>query len=190
MYRCPNPLCGREIELEWRYCSYCRVRLQWECESCGMRFDVGKRMSCPFCGALIKGREENKHRESFQERERRREERFWALQWPEEKVIGVVLSPISKTFFQKLRERDREAYARVYDALCQIWVHREETGSVLLPKKGGCVYLMGEMEHGEKAWVSAILREAGLGRFLDEYETKLALKEAKKTKGCKALPAV
>jgi hypothetical protein len=45
---------------------------------------------------------------------------------------------------------------------------------------GQMVVLMGEMDKNEKEWVDAILKEMGMGRFLDEYEVKYALKIAKK----------
>jgi hypothetical protein len=39
------------------------------------------------------------------------------------------------------------------------------------------------MDKHEKEWVDAILKEMGMGRFLDEYEVKCALKIANKERG-------
>jgi hypothetical protein len=76
-----------------------------------------------------------------------------------------------------------EEYNRVMDALYRLYVNQLVKGSVHLTMNGQMVVLMGEMDKHEKEWVDAILKEMGIGRFLDEYEVKYALKIAKKERG-------
>jgi rubrerythrin len=172
-YHCPY--CSSELEFGTKTCPRCHVEITWQCSRCGAIFDVNAYERCPVCGVQLQKPKKRDPKDLRAKMERR----FWAFNWTEDKLTGFITNQNAYRIVQSLEEGSEE-YNRVMDALYRLYVNQLVKGSVHLTMNGQMVVLMGEMDKHEKEWVDAILKEMGMGRFLDEYEVKYALKIAKK----------